>query len=171
MLQIVEEKVANIKNNMVKKSSFSAQQCIDEILEVGAKIENSLDRDGMLFNIAPGSAKGRLNKVDEIKRYDVLYISILGGIPHYMIVDRVFEDGVYCLVVTSKFKEHLILDEIKGDRIFNGNFVTNTYMPISMEEAKKSFVRVYEDKAEAYRFFQKVKKYYKQLFEKSKENV
>ena len=149
MLKTVEEKIATIKGNANKKPSFSVQQCVDELIALGHKVETDLDNDGLVFSIPANAAKGKLNRVEEIKRYDVLYVSILGGIPHYLIVDRVFDDVVYCLVITSKFKEHLILDTIKGDRIFNGGFVTNSY----------------EDKTEAYRFFQKIKKYYKQLFE------
>lgn len=163
MLKSINDKIVEVRNNQQKKPTYNVTQVVELFQAVNNNIEKELELEDKIINIPPISS-GRLNKVDVIKRYDVIYASILGGIPHFMIVDKVVDETVYCILVTSKLKEHVVLEEIKFDRIFVGNFISNIYITVSLEEAKKSFVRVYEDKAEAYRFFVKIEKYYKKLF-------
>lgn len=163
MLKSINDKIVEIRNNQQKKPTYNVVQVVELFQSLNNGIEKELELDDKLISVPPISS-GKLNKVDVIKRYDVIYVSILAGVPHYMIVDKVVDESVYCLLVTSKLKEHVVLEEIKFDRIFAGNFISNIYITVSLEEAKKSFVRVYEDKAEAYRFFAKIEKYYKKLF-------
>lgn len=155
MIQQIQTLISEISN----KPTVSGKDLVNKLTSMSNSIESSIDSKSII-----SIKSGKLTKVDIIKRYDIIYCSILGGIPHYLIVDKVVDDKVYCVCTTSTVKDYLILHEITGDRIFKGNYATNTYFCISLKEAKNSFVRVYEDKREAIQIFNKIKKYYKNMF-------
>ena len=154
--------IQRIINSIGTKTNIGGKDIINQLTGASQLIENSID-SGSLTTIKGG----KLHRVDEIKPYDILYISVLGGTPHYLLVHKVDVDNdkAYCLMVTSTKKDYLILHEIEGDRIFKGNYFSNTYFCIPLKEAKVSFVRVYEDKREAVKVFNKLNRYYKTLFQ------
>jgi len=154
--------IQRIINSIGNKTNIGGKDIINQLTGASQLIENSIDSGSL--TVVKG---GKLNKVDEIKPYDVIYTSVLGGTPHYLLVHKidVANDKVHCLMITSKMKDYLILHEIEGDRIFKGNYFSNTYFCLSLEEAKSSFVRVYEDKREAARVFNKINRYYRTLFQ------
>lgn len=154
--------IQKLINSIGTRTNISGKEMVNNLMSASQLIENSIDSGSL--TVIKG---GKLNKVDEIKPYDVLYISVLGGTPHYLLVHKIDidNDKVYCLMITSKMKDYLILHEIEKDRIFKGNYFSNTYFCISLEEAKMSFVRVYEDKREAVKVFNKINRYYRTLFQ------
>jgi hypothetical protein len=154
------KQIQTLIDSLGNKPSVSGKDLINQLHSISQSIEDSIDSNSMI--VVKGGCK--LNKVDEIKRYDILYVSVLGGIPHYFMVDKVVDDKVFCVCFTSTLKDYLILHKVTGDRIFKDNFIVNTYYCLSLDEAKNSFVRVYEDKQEAIQVFNKIKKYHKEIF-------
>ena len=132
---------------------------VAKLTSLSQSIEDSIDTSNLTI-----IKSSKLTKVNIIKRYDVVYTSVLGGVPHYFMVDKVVGDDVYCVCFSSTFKDNLILHTVLEDRIFENNFVVNTHFTLSLDECKKSFVRVYEDKREALAIFSKIRKYYKSVF-------
>ena len=155
MIPQIQSYIDSISN----KQQIQAKDIISNLKSISQSIEDSKD-SGSLISVKGG----KLLKVDEIKRYDVVYVSMLAGVPHYFLVDKVVDDKVYCLCLTSTFKDYLVLHEVAGDRTFIGSYISNTYYCLSLEECKKSFVRTYEDKREALLVFNRVKRYYKDVF-------
>lgn len=154
------KEIKTLLEELPKKPTFSNKEIISKLQSLNNAIEESMGSDGSLVSIKGG----KVNKVDEIKRYDIVYISVLGGIPHYLMVDKVIDEKVYCVCFSSTKKDYLILHEVENDRILSGSYVTNIYFCLSLDECKKSFIRVYEDKREALKIFNKIKSYYKTVF-------
>jgi hypothetical protein len=153
------EQIDKLIKSFEGKTSLSSKEMTSKLTSLSHSIEKSID-DGCLININ----SSKKIEVDEIKTYDIIYMSVLGGVPHYLLVHKVEDDKVYCLVLTSTYKEHIILCQIENDRTFKGNYVSNSYFCLPLEDAKKSFIRTYEDKREAVRMFNKLSAYYKKLF-------
>jgi len=152
--------IQTLINSFENKPTISGKEIKVKLHELSQKIESGLDKSSLV--VVNGT--GKTITVDEIKPHDVIYTSMLGGIPHYLLVHKIVEDKVFCLMFTSTHKDYLILHEVKNDRMFKGNYITNTYFSITLSEAKKCFVRCYEDKKESNIVFRKLTTYYKNLF-------
>lgn len=151
--------IQTLIDSVSSKQTISGKDMVVKLSSLSQSIEASVGSNSLT------SVKVvKLNRVECIKRYDLLYVSVLGGVPHYLLVDKVVDDKVYCLCFTSTFKDYLVLHEVTGDRILLGSYVSNVCFCISLTEAKKSFVRTYEDKREAIQIFNKIRKYYKGIF-------
>ena len=153
------QQIQKLIDSLSKGQQISYNTFVSKLQSVNQSIEDSM-ADGSLVTVR-GS---KLNAVDEIKKYDIVYVSILGGIPHYFMVHKVVDDKVYCVCFTTTVKDYLLLHKVVNDRLFNDSYVVNTYYCLSLAECKKSFVRVYEDKREATLIFNKITRYYKTLF-------
>lgn len=101
----------------------------------------------------------KLKEVDEIKKYDVVYLNTI-GIAHYVLVHKTTETEVRGIIISSKQQLHNLYS-IEKDRFFKGGYATKTYMVYEMDHCKKCFARKYEDKKEADRIFASLKTYYK----------
>lgn len=154
------QEIKILLEELPKKPTFSNKEVVSKLQALNSAMEQSMEKDGTLVVLKGG----KINKVDQIKRYDIVYISVLGGIPHYLMVDKVIDDKVYCVCFSSTKKDYFILHEVENDRILSGSYVTNIYFCLSLDECKKNFIRVYEDKREALRIFNKIKSYYKTIF-------
>lgn len=153
------QQIQKLIESSPKGQQISHKDFVSKLQSLSQSIENSIDQSALV-----SVRGGKLNVVNEIKRYDLVYVSMLGGIPHYFMVHKVVDDKVYCVCFTSTVKNFLLMHKVTGDRLFKDTYVTNTYYCLSLEECKKSFVRVYEDKREAVLIFNKINRYYKSLF-------
>jgi hypothetical protein len=142
------------------KTSWGTKEIKVKLEQLAQKLETSINENSLI--VTQGCSK--LIKVDEVKPHDILYVSVLGGVPHYLLVHKIVDDKVFCLMLTSTVKDYLLLHQVKNDRMFKNNYITNTYFSISLAEAKKSFTRVFEDKKESALAFKKLIAYYKKLF-------
>mgnify|MGYP005608764615 FL=1 len=73
-----------------------------------------------------------------------------------MLVYKVMGDAIYAIPVTSKEKV-FTLHSIEKDRFFKGSHMSENLVKISLEDAKKRFVRVWENRKEADVIFAKYK--------------
>ena len=143
------------------KPTWSSKELQPKLQGLNSKIELRLKEEGQVVNISTP----KKYRVEEIKKYDVLYINSIGT-AHYFLVHRIIEDKVYGRYFSTKEKPTFTIQKIEKDRIFASteSFATNTYLCIDIEEAKCSFVRVYESKKEADQIFKKMIEHYKNLF-------
>jgi hypothetical protein len=144
----VEEEFKQLLAFLNSKPTFSGKEVLQKVQETETKLK------GKLIGCEP-----RVKVVDEIKKYDVLFVMTI-GIPHYLLVHRVTTDKVYGVVLSSKDKAHKVC-EIGVDRYFKGNFVTNTYMSFDLAYCKERFARKFENRKEADLIFRNVKTFYK----------
>jgi len=114
-------------------------------------------------NDAPeiGNVVGTI-EVDEVKKYDIVRVRTFGSI-HFVIVYKVIDDDVYGAVITSKIGTHNV-HIIEKDRRFKCGYASISHVSFPLEEAKKSFFRVYENKKEADVIFKKIKDNLKQVY-------
>ena len=141
------------------KPTWSAKELLPKLHSVSSQLESQLASAGQLVNVV----SGKKNKVQTIKKYDILYLPLV-GIPHYFMVHKVVDQIVYGILFTSTDKPAFCIHEIKKDRIFEGSFATNSYLSVELSEAKSSFIRTYESKAEADEIFGKISQHYQTLF-------
>jgi len=143
-----------------KKPSWGQKEVISMIRTYGEQMTSRMD-DGN-FTVIKGSKK---TSVNELKKYDVLYLPLLGS-PHYFIIHKIKDDVVYGVNITTNGKPNHVTKKIEKDRFFLGSnsYASNTYMSVPIEEALKCFVRVYENKKEADEIFNLVKSHYKTMF-------
>lgn len=108
-----------------------------------------------------GMPTSRKFEVAEIKRYDVVYATAGGTIPHHQVVFKVGNGIAYCLSITSKatsFSDKFIITK---NRVFNGSYFTTTISMLDLELAKKSFVFVYsEGRKEFDAYIREMKEFY-----------
>lgn len=109
----------------------------------------------LLSNVKPAQIS-KITTVDILKKYDIIYISVAGSIPHYFMVYKCIENIVYGVIITSKDKD-FVIHEITHDRFFKGNYASNLFSTVSLDIAINSFNRVYESKKEADIIFNKIK--------------
>lgn len=86
-------------------------------------------------------------KVEDIKKYDVLYYSGNCNIPHYNIVFKVVNGYVYSLNITSDIKYYSPY-KIENSRIFKDCYICRYINIIPLEEAKNYFCLVFDSKKE-----------------------
>lgn len=135
----------------------------NELLSIVAPLKAIADGESGLDELTALKPYGKKSVVDEIKKYDVLYVSLVGSV-HYFIVMRTTEDLAYGILLSSKDNSNFAIHKIEKDRYFKDSFATTTYHSVPMDIAKKSFVRVYENKGEADTIFKIVKEFYKKTF-------
>lgn len=153
------EQVESIIKEFSSKPTWGQKEIAAKLTSLGYSITNQLKDDGKLIAIR----SSKKMKVETIKKYDILYLAIM-GFPHYFLVHKIVEDTVYGIVFSSKSHINHSLHEIQHDRFFLGNYATNGYFGISVEEAKTAFVRVFESRKEADEIFTKVKTHFKDVF-------
>lgn len=156
------KEINEFKNSLGGKSNWGAKELGPKLQSLSDKISKSLKEEGRLVNIN-GCGLPKMTMVNTLKKYDIVYISLLGGMPHYYLIYKVDDKRASGLCVTSTYKESNWLHTIKNDRIFEGSFIANTLLSIDITEAKSSFVRTYEDKREAGRIFKKMIKFYETI--------
>lgn len=111
-----------------------------------------------------GEAKSKKkNKVQKLQKYDLIYLSLYGGVPHYILVEKVIGNKVFGIGFTSSEGEHNS-KIVEKDRLLKGSWFSDAYCIVSLETALSSFVRVYENKTEANLVFKQVKQNYNGLF-------
>ncbi len=120
MIKLIQELITSFDG----KPTISTKEFKDKLNTLSQKLEKEINENSLV--VVEGCSK--LNNVDEIKPYDIIYVSLFGGIPHYILVHKIIDDKVYGLVLTSKHKDYLILHKVTEDRIFKDNFVSNTYV-------------------------------------------
>lgn len=98
-------------------------------------------------------------KVEEIKKYDVLYYSGNCNIPHYNIVFKVYNGYVYSLNITSDIKYYSPY-KIENSRIFKDSYICRYINIIPLEEAKNYFCLVFDSKKEFDNILKLVKEEY-----------
>jgi hypothetical protein len=155
MLHQIEKLITEIGS----KPSWGTKELMPKIQSASQLIEDQLQTEGKIVSII----SRKKNKVKAIKKYDVLYLPLI-GIPHYFLVHKIETDIVYGVIFTSTNKPEHFLCEVVEDRILEGSFVTTAYLSVSLDEALESFIRVYESKKEADEIFTKIKLHYKTLF-------
>lgn len=144
---------------LASKPSWGAKELTSKIQKISNEIEAELEETGKVISVT--SAKK--NRVTALKKYDILYLPLV-GIPHYFMVHRIVEKKVYGIIFSSKDKHTYTLHEVEKDRVLAGSFASTAYLCVDLEEAKKSFIRTYEDKKEGNLIFKKVISHYQQLF-------
>lgn len=153
------KEIQDLANNFKCKPQWGTKELVQKCQSLSDKLSNSLENEGKLVNVQ-GIGIPKMTTVNTLKKYDIVYVSLLGGMPHYYLIYKVDDKRACGLCVTSTFKESNWLHTIKNDRIFMGNFISNTLLSIELAEAKSSFVRTFEDKREAGRIFKKMTKFY-----------
>ena len=151
--------IVELQNTFKSKPTWSSKELMNKCQSLSDKLSKVLGEDGKLVNIK-GSGIPKLSFVNYIKKYDIVYVSVLGGMPHYYLVWKSDDKKVIGLCITSTYKESNHLHTIKNDRIFCGNYISNTLLAIELDDAKVTFVRTFEDKREAGRIFKKVTNFY-----------
>lgn len=101
----------------------------------------------------------KIKEVDEVKKYDVLYLNTI-GLPHYVLVHKVTETEVRGIILSSKQQAHNLCP-LEGDRFFKGGYATKTYLTYDLDHCKKAFCRVYESKKDANKIFRTLREFYK----------
>lgn len=149
------DKIESMIREIMAKPSWGSKEVVDKLRSMKSSIGHSM-KD--VIDMIPSPKKMR---VDFVKKYDVLYLSVL-GVPHYFLVHRVSEDSVTGVIFSSKDKSHSIY-QIQKDRYFKHSYATSTYISVDMEEALNAFVRVYENKSEADAIFNVVRDFYTKM--------
>jgi len=150
-----------IKGELASKPTWSSKELTTKLQSISNKITETLEDEGKIVSVS----SSKKYTVSVLKKYDIVYVSAI-GVPHYFMVHRIVGEIVYGVIFTTKTHDHFFLHTVKGDRIFEGNVVSNTYLSISKDLALKSYIRVYEDKKEAEEIFRKLKAHYRTLFSK-----
>lgn len=158
MIKEIEE----LKNSFSSKPTWTSKELGAKCQSLSDKLKSVLHTEGKLINIQ-GSGIPKMIQVNTLKKYDIVYVALLGGMPHYYLIYKVDDKRACGLCITSTYKESNWLHTIKNDRIFENNFVANTLLSIELADAKSSFIRTYEDKREAGRIFKKMIKFYDTL--------
>lgn len=140
------------------KPNWSKGEIKNKLIEAQQSITSKLTNEGKLEIVGKAA---KMTNVDKLKKYDVIYIAIL-GIAHYFLVHQIKDEIVYGVVLTSKDKSHSI-HEIVSDRYFKHNYATSTYLFVNLPDALKCFVRTFEDRKEANQIFIKVKNHYRKV--------
>lgn len=153
------QQIDDLLKELNSKPTWSAKELLPKLHSVSAHLEKQLTAGGQIVNVT----SGKKNKVQVIKKYDVLYLPLV-GIPHYFLVHQVVGQVVYGIIFTSTDKPAFCVHEVKKDRIFEGSFATNTYLAVDLPQALGCFIRTYESKAEADLIFTKVIDQYRSLF-------
>ena len=146
------DKIESLIKDIMAKPSWGSKEVVEKLRSMKSSIGHSM-RD--VIDMIPSPKKMR---VDFIKKYDVLYLQVL-GVPHYFLVHRVSDDSVTGIIFSSKDKSHSIY-QIQKDRYFKHSYATSTYISVDMEDALNAFVRVYENKSEADTIFNIVRDFY-----------
>ncbi len=146
------EKFNNLIKDVESKSTWNTKELLVKLNTVKQNVGHTL-KDVVDFIPSPKKIT-----VEEIKKYDVLYLTLF-GLPHYFLVHKVFENQVYGVIFSSKERLHSI-HQIEKDRFFKNNYATSTYLIVDINEAYPNFVRVYESKPEADLIFNLVKEFY-----------
>lgn len=146
------DKIEVLIKELMLKPSWGSKDVIEKLRNMRNSIGNSM-KD--VIDMIPSPKK---IKVDAVKKYDVLYLAVL-GVPHYFLVHRVAEDTVTGIIFSSKDKSHSIY-QIQKDRFFKHSYATSTYLSVDLEDALSSFVRVYENRSEADLIFNMVRDFY-----------
>lgn len=110
----------------------------------------------------------KILKISSLQKYDLVYLSLYGGVPHYILVEKVKDDKVFGIVLSSKEGIHN-LKPIEKDRVLKGGWFSNTYCLLDLQTALEKFVRVYENKSEANQVFRMIKQTYHPLFSNKKK--
>jgi len=110
-------------------------------------------------NASPDLPSAKMREVDEVKKYDVLYLNTI-GLPHYFLVHKVTDTEARGIILSSKQQAHnlCLLEE---DRFFKGGYATKTYLTYDLDHCKKAFCRTYESKKEANKVFRTLREFYK----------
>jgi len=104
---------------------------------------------------------GKVYKPKVIKRYDLLYV-VNGSVPHPCVVFKIRDNNVYCLGITSTESKNVIKD-IKYSRFFEKHYFYNIITTISLSEAMKGFVGVFDSKKEVDETVKLLKEYYSKI--------
>jgi hypothetical protein len=150
--------IQSLIDEIATKPNWGTRELVPKVTSMGQSISQQMKNNGTA-TIVESSKKTR---VELIKKYDILYLSLV-GIPHYFLVHQIDGDVVYGVIFSSKNKLSHSIHEITNDRFFVGTYGTNSYLPVSLEEAKESFVRVFESRSEADVIFKKVKDHFKNV--------
>ncbi|NJO63635.1 MAG: hypothetical protein HC836_37235 [Richelia sp. RM2_1_2] len=151
------ERIEKLINYFKSKTTWNSKDVVNKLGGLKDGIVNDL-QEQQRIDVYRSS---KTIAVDVIKRYDILYMPVVGT-PHYFLVYKVSVDSVVGVIISSKDKVHSI-HKIEKDRFLAESFATNTFVTIPLEEGYASFVRVYEDKAEADVIFKKIITFYTQL--------
>lgn len=154
--------IEKLLTQLSTKTSWGVAELTTIIKAAEQSLATQMSKDEQVI-VAPAAAKKI--KTDTIKKYDILYMPIV-GMPHYFLVHRVTEDKVYGVLLSSKNKAHHTLQKLECDRFFiqNEGYASNSYLAVDLAEAKDCFIRVYESRQEADNIFKGIKQHYKELF-------
>jgi hypothetical protein len=158
MLTQIESLIKELAN----KPTWSAKELIPKLESTSVKISSELETSGKILNVTSSKKK----KVGYIKKYDILYLPLV-GFPHYFMVHKIIDENVYGIIFTTNEKPAITIHLVEHDRNLMGSYASSTYFCVSMNEAKDSFIRIYENKAEADMIFKKVSILYRKLFKHS----
>lgn len=153
------KQVDDLVKDLGSKPTWSAKELLPKLQSLSSQIENQLAGGGQIVNVVGG----KKTKVNVIKKYDVLYVPVV-GVPHYFLVHKIVNQVVHGIIFTSTNKPEFCIHEVKKDRNLEGSFATNTYMSVDLAKAMDNFIRVYESKAEADLIFSLVTEHYRDLF-------
>jgi hypothetical protein len=153
------KQIEDLVKDLGTKPTWSAKEMLPKLQSVSSQLENQLANGGQLVNVVGG----KKTKVSVIKKYDILYVPVV-GVPHYFMVHKVVNQVVYGIIFTSTDKPSFCIHEVKKDRNLEGSFATNSYLSVDLPQAMNSFIRVYESKAEADLIFTKVSDHYREIF-------
>lgn len=135
----------------IKSTSYAANTMKDMIIKAVEETDKEFKENGYFLR------SGKIIEVEQIFVYDILYFSMF-GYPHYFLVHHIENDLVYGIVLSSKDKAHSLY-QIENDRYFKGNYATNVYTSIPLEDALKCYTRTFESKKEATKIFNIVRKH------------
>ena len=156
----MEKELLEFREKLKQKAEWKKEAVLIEYDKFSKVVSEGLKKVQQQTGTAPQVDRKRF-KVDTMKKCDVVYIQTFTS-THYMLVHKVDGDTCHGVIISSKDKAHS-MHEIQKDRAFLGNFATNSYMSSDLDEAKKQYVKVYENRREVDEIFRKVKKYYKDL--------
>jgi hypothetical protein len=140
------------------KPSWGSKELHSKITSASQKILDQLKKDGQIISVSSTKKIG----VDYIRKYDIIYVPLM-GIPHYFLVHKVEGEIVYGINFTSSGDICHAMHKVEEDRNLLNSYATNCYLCVELEEAKKSFIRIYESKREADLIFKKVTEHYKKI--------
>jgi hypothetical protein len=146
----------NLKNELQQKSC-NKNEIEAKVFNLRDKLKLELQTNGRITN----TVIQKKTEVAELKKYDVVYCDTFAT-SHYLVVYKVKDNRVFCCPITSKEKHSI--HQIKNDRVFYNNYISKGTVEYDLEECRKNFVRVYENKREMDLIFKKIKDYYKGIF-------
>lgn len=159
---MLESKKNALLNDFRKKSSWGVNEVISKIEKHHNTIEASLVTLVTNQSQNQENISKKFKTVESIKKYDICYVERMGSV-HYSVVAKVDNKKGIAYVIPITSKEKHSTTKILKDRYFCNSYFSDTITIENLGNLKNRFVRVYENKKEAFDAINLVINIYKRL--------